>query len=636
MCAVRKRFVEPEPIENAAVDQATRLIGQNAQLKDESSWLAPLAVELLAFPLQLASGHDLDRLEADVRRALSVPAEATGNETRQLALLRTYLRLTGRGGKGAEPTRVITPEHSVLPFGSSVEGRAKARTQFAAHGLDIAAALASGLWPDNYGDPEQLAGSRAEQLRGAVPAEIEVPRVHQLMRELVTLEGLDLSTVVRGLETDGAPYTGSPLRSNEIERLKNEDLGAQTPRPTSLASWLIALGPDALMRLAGQFIEPRDDLQLARYAFGIKRHIEEWLEFVSMLKDQFDHVGPRLAEAVLPLFGQLDQRCSQLQTDEHRLLVVWRWFGRCVQFSDPKALGDGVRKRLLRSATDQFAKIRPVLSEAGAANNATRLATATRDIPHSSGGVSPEDKFLWEQDNLETCTVLMFELGGAWAGMKPMLLAVRALNAPCVAKDLRYWNESRSNTADRVPEDPPRPWSLLPLWLTNLFHRYAGREQERDVMLTQLRGEFAAFCLRGLADRWSEAERQEAEAKGRARTDNDMLERSSDWRYCLIRAAMALHINPDGKGHRLLHVAAELDPHPDVRTVANEAYQIIRRAKGLPTNMSPRRAVMTAFWWIRQAHLLSLGVEIDPNGAQRTRQKELTRTQEQEGIAPNF
>jgi hypothetical protein len=44
--------------------------------------------------------------------------------------------------------------------------------------------------------------------------------------------------------------------------------------------------------------------------------------------------------------------------------------------------------------------------------------------------------------------------------------------------------------------------------------------------------------------------------------------------------------------------------------------------------MSPRRAVLGAFWWLRQAHLKSLGIEIDRDGAQRTRIKELSRTKE--------
>lgn len=89
-------------------------------------------------------------------------------------------------------------------------------------------------------------------------------------------------------------------------------------------------------------------------------------------------------------------------------------------------------------------------------------------------------------------------------------------------------------------------------------------------------------------------------------------------------------INPDGRGHRLLQAASEIDPDPNVREVANDAYQSLRRGVTLPEGMSPRRAVLGAFWWLRQAHLKALNIEIDRDGAQRTRIKELSRTKERQ------
>ena len=48
------------------------------------------------------------------------------------------------------------------------------------------------------------------------------------------------------------------------------------------------------------------------------------------------------------------------------------------------------------------------------------------------------------------------------------------------------------------------------------------------------------------------------------------------------------------------------------------------------TAPSPRRPLFEAFWWLRQAHLLTVGMKIDESGAMRTRRKELQRTREKE------
>ena len=145
-----------------------------------------------------------------------------------------------------------------------------------------------------------------------------------------------------------------------------------------------------------------------------------------------------------------------------------------------------------------------------------------------------------------------------------------------------------------------------------------------------MRGELAGFCLERLADRLKKAEREAAAQTNLPRTNEQMIEPSEWWRYCFVRAVSALGINPEGKGHRVLSIASEIDPDPRVRDAANQCYQQMRRGVKLPEGVSPRRAIMSALWWIRQAHLLGLGIQPDPDGAQRTRVKELARTRETE------
>jgi hypothetical protein len=241
----------------------------------------------------------------------------------------------------------------------------------------------------------------------------------------------------------------------------------------------------------------------------------------------------------------------------------------------------------------------------------------------------PSEVFERDREHFLACAEQIFLLEGLWEGMHQLLLAMRALKSPCVASDLRYWEEP-GVAAAHYPRQPEEPWRCIPAKLVASFHAHVTREESRDPELKALRGQFAAFCLHGLRDKWSDGQRVEAEARGRLRTNEDMVESSPTWRYCRIRAAKALAINPEGRGHRLLQTSSEIDPDPDVREVANDAYQSLRRSVALPDGISPRRAILGAFWWLRQAHLKALKIEIDRDGAQRTRIKELSRTKERQ------
>jgi len=285
------------------------------------------------------------------------------------------------------------------------------------------------------------------------------------------------------------------------------------------------------------------------------------------------------------------------------------------------------------AANEDLAKLRPLFARARLKPSAPGLSGEGWGHLLPGDTREPWEEFKWEEEHFRTCVMLLYQFGGVWCGMKPLLLAIRSFACPCVARDLRHWSEAAEQSRPGPPDElaqPPDPWSVVPRSMINLFHHYVGREQALDHDLAELRADLASYCLERLGDRWTKAEREDAERTGRSRTDEDMLERSPAWRLCLTRAAASLYINPEGKGHRVLLRLSRIDPDKDVREAAHAAYQQMRRLKALPENVSPRRAVMSALWWIRQAHLLGLEVELDANGAQRTRAKELTRTKEME------
>ena len=141
-----------------------------------------------------------------------------------------------------------------------------------------------------------------------------------------------------------------------------------------------------------------------------------------------------------------------------------------------------------------------------------------------------------------------------------------------------------------------------------------------------MREEFAKFCLERL--------RTKVKNKNGGYTDEDFVEPRPAWRQCYVQALKALRVNPGGRAHRTLFWLLNNDPDEKVRELAKKAHKQVRHLDRNKPNLddgaSPRRPLFEAFWWLRQAHLLTLGITIDHSGAMRTRRIELHRTREKD------
>lgn len=209
-------------------------------------------------------------------------------------------------------------------------------------------------------------------------------------------------------------------------------------------------------------------------------------------------------------------------------------------------------------------------------------------------------------------------LKSIWAATKPLLLALRALPTPAVASDLRYWN---------VPDKPapPQPWAWIAETLSAIPHTFAKLVERKDPQLLSFKAELAGFCLDRLRSR------KDAEAQGGAIR---MFEPDATWRYAYVRAFDELGVNPKGRAEKLLKWSAEHDPDLQVRKAASDAVSGLN-ARAQSKGQSHRRGIFAAFWWLRQAHFISLGGELDTAGAQRTFRREVQRTNERRVKAQN-
>jgi len=377
----------------------------------------------------------------------------------------------------------------------------------------------------------------------------------------------------------------------------------------------------------------------------------EMIEFWLNLEFEMTHGSPgtstaafRILPKVLPFFESL----SKEQLSAH-LIGLLHSLENVMSLNHLNPFGDGFRVysndlapyyQLLEATTPAKSDNQPVRHawrylatrtfgpKFGAASpslTATQLAALVQCARADLGGLRTilrdrpqECDWTFPQAALET--ILSF--GSTWDALSLLLQAFRALKTPAVTADLRYWNEPHTS------EKASFPIAFIPMWIaTSLYQRRLQLEREQDPTLVALREAFATYCLKRLKTREDVVAPKISPG---ALTNDDFLEPSVWWRRCYAKAIRELRVNPRGKAHHILHWSSLNDPDELVRAYSREAYISVRHDPALADTMSPRRPLMAAFWWLRQAHRFELGLPVDPEGAQRTRTKELRRIKETE------
>ena len=312
-----------------------------------------------------------------------------------------------------------------------------------------------------------------------------------------------------------------------------------------------------------------------------------------------------VAHELIPFLELLNNREPHLNQERSPLLKAWWRLSKIIYSWSmgglESELPDKLRSRLVESASRHIGILRSVL----------------RDTPEVF-----TDKNVYDFYDKAYYVLLCF--APPWKKrLRPLLLAFTGMIEQAVASDLRTWREHDSK------DNPPQPYARVPNWIeVAMYPQNLKSELEKDPYLQGLREEFAKFCLERLRTR---KERRE-KSKDSGYTDEDFVETRPEWRWCYVQALAALRVNPGGRSHRTLLWLLNNDPDETVRELAKKAYKKVRHLDRGKSNLdegaSPRRPLFEAFWWLRQAHLITLGVEIDHAGAMRTRQRELHRTRE--------
>ena len=322
-----------------------------------------------------------------------------------------------------------------------------------------------------------------------------------------------------------------------------------------------------------------------------------WKERLDPLNDGWRVV----ARELIPFLELLNAKNPELKQERSPLLKAWwrlskliyGWSNGNLASELPEDLGD----RLIESASRHIGILRSVL----------------RDTPEVFADTAVSDFY-------EKAFYVLLVFAPPWKRLKPLLLAFTEMQAQAVASHLGFWHESEQ-------ENPPHPYSQIPLWIgMSMYPQHLQDTLQQDASLQGLREEFAKFCLARL--------RTKGKGKDSRYRDTDFVEPRPVWRQCYVQALAVLRVNPGGRAHRALFWLFKNDPNATVRELAKKAHKQVRhldrRKPNLDEGASPRRPLFEAFWWLRQAHFLTLGGTVDRAGAMRTRRKELHRTREKD------
>ena len=318
-----------------------------------------------------------------------------------------------------------------------------------------------------------------------------------------------------------------------------------------------------------------------------------------------------VADELIPFLKLLNAKHPESSREHSSLLKAWWRLSVVIYYRSmggmESDLSDELRNRLVASAARHLGMLRKMLRE------------TPEDFKHKDPTGAPVYDFY------DKAFEVLCIFAAPWRCLKSLLLAFTEMRVPAVASDLRPWPES-----DR--EAPPHPYSQVPMWIgIAMYPQNLRNELERDPHLQRLREEFAKFCLERLKTKKVDTNRRKNVSDY---ADEDFVEPRPIWRQCYVQAVTTLRVNPGGRAHRTLFWLSKNDPDENVRIYAQKTHRQIRHLNRNKPNLergaSPRRPLFAAFWWLRQAHLLVLGKNIDQAGAMRTRRTELHRTREKD------
>jgi hypothetical protein len=210
-------------------------------------------------------------------------------------------------------------------------------------------------------------------------------------------------------------------------------------------------------------------------------------------------------------------------------------------------------------------------------------------------------------DILQPAVLLAGHLDGWWKALKHTVLMTRHLRNAAIGPDL----------TPRSAVD--RSYVGIPLAFQNAVYRVMSAD-DHDT----LRRDMAIGLIDYLKPRRASQRERDDTVEDTTRPGYDINLKEPDplWREAYIRALKDLGVKQKAPGktfHSVLQKIAQSDRSEKVRKAAEDTDRELNGLRSHWASGSSKRRISQAWWWIKQAHMISLNVEINRGEANRTR-----------------
>lgn len=219
----------------------------------------------------------------------------------------------------------------------------------------------------------------------------------------------------------------------------------------------------------------------------------------------------------------------------------------------------------------------------------------------------PEDEYTYLNDFILPASDFMWEkTGNIWKALKPLILAFRASKDILLDESLNKKNE------------------LSYLFINMITSFFMIKDREKLIELRyNMANDFAEYLKPAKNERHAKKYTQ-AERKNKG-FDLSCTEPSPYWRYAYVRAMGDLGIKTDKRGHyfyKILENVSGKDRSEEVKSAAKKVIKELDSIRNGYSGANHKKCLFEAFWWLKNAHMLSLGGKVDNKKALELRKKE--------------